>query len=83
MKGRPVITVFRLVMRDEEFTLDSLATTLRNEGDVTITINRNLNLDPNSELQIPYCGAVNRTTLEIEFDAPGTHKLLVITTEYK
>lgn len=84
MKISKVVTVFRLVMRDEEITLNSFATTLRNEGDVSVTINRNLNLDPNTEIPLPsVSGTINQTMLEISFDGAGTHKLLVITTEPK
>ena len=81
-KFHTVKTNIRLVARDETFTINSLATTLINQGGIVVTINRNLVLEPGDQVVLPYAqGTVNKTVLEAKFGAPGNLKLLVLTTE--
>lgn len=79
---RSVVTGFRLVMRQEKFTLNALSVSLVNQGGVAVTVNKNLVLEPGDQAILPYAqGTINRTVLEIVPNAPGAMEVIVLSTE--
>lgn len=81
-KYQTVKTDIFLVMRKQQFTLNALAATLINQGGIAVTVNRNLVLEPGDQVTLPYAqDTINRTVLDVVPNAPGTMKVLVLSTE--